>query len=302
MINKFIEILKQLSIPTALIGAIAVFLGWRATSAYLLTFGISPDWMKFDIIQYVIFGWVELFLLSLIILGMFFTSLLLIEILKNFSFKAKWRLLILNILIIATYVIFLILTYIPGNKNLYKYILNYFPLIAIWWILVTLGKSVFSNQDNLLNKGSSRIYSILNSIFQSNQSINILTVVFISLFIVNFASVRGTYLASRDKTNDTHLSLISIISKSPLMIPEESILSSSKPNEYLYYYPNLRLITQSNNHIFVLRLDEVNDKTGAAKIYIIPLENIIVVNSQQWFGITPSATQISPSINTTTSP
>lgn len=279
MTEKITQILKDLSIPTALFGAIAAFLGWRASSAYLLTFGIDPSWMEFDLIRFVVNGWVEIVLLVIIIFGLFYSDLFFTKLLIALPLKfSMWVFSVILILLLA----YPVIPITKPSDSFYGFILTYAPWVAIWWFFVVSGNYIYKEKVNSKRSARSWITSIMSLVFESSNLTYLLTVVFVSMFVVNFASGRGTYLGFRDKMEDSRLPIVSVISKVPLRIPEENIVTSPNPNESFYYYPNLRLITQTKNNLFVFRLDEVDTATRASLIYIIPLGNIEIIHSRQW--------------------
>ena len=58
--GNLLKLFENILVPTALISAVGYYLGWTASAAYYLSFGLSPSFIKKSFEEFLAFAWVEL--------------------------------------------------------------------------------------------------------------------------------------------------------------------------------------------------------------------------------------------------
>ena len=257
------ELVGSVSLLAAVLGVLAAFLGWRAGTAYLLSFGLHPGWESTDVIGLIVTAWPEVLVILLLIAFCVLGRMAVGRLAGSTSARSLFY---LFIVLSITFLILLgvaILTFVV-RFGLYTYAAFGGLLFANWWTLALFGEHLFANDAAVgVDSVPRRVRTVLSVVFSSRTAILLFTVALGALYVMNLAGVRGSRFARRDQTEASHLPIVTVIANTPLGIPGEQTAGVGPLGGQLYQYSDLRLIVRQEDHIFVFRLAEAEPDTGA---------------------------------------
>jgi hypothetical protein len=67
LMKEAAELVGSISLLAAVLGVVGAFLGWRASSAYFVCFGLTPGWRSISVIDLLMIGWVEILVVLILI-------------------------------------------------------------------------------------------------------------------------------------------------------------------------------------------------------------------------------------------
>lgn len=325
LVKEGAELVGSISLIAAVLGVLAAFLGWRASSAYFQTFGLNPGWRSANVIDLIVTGWLEVLFILLLGASLVLMRILLARLTEELWVNHQLLLFVLSVVLVFALAGLIALRYFFPDFNFLpvvelrggffgSFVLKWGLFLVAWWATVVLGEFFFGpdaaelKSESLKKAGQKPIRAFVNGVadscariltkpkvgrllsflFASRTALILITLTFILFYMLNFASYRGTYFGIRDKTEDSQLPLVSVLSNAPLNIPLGVQITSSSPNGPLYEYSDLRLIDRFDDYIFVFRISDVDSKTGAATIYAVPMDNVESLKISQWRGPTPT--------------
>jgi hypothetical protein len=281
-ISTSLQLLGVISIPATVLGFVAAFLGWRSSSAYLLTFGIGPGWVTSDIPSLIVNAWLEVGLI-VFIMALFLASRLIIgKILENI--RPTYRIIILIELFL---VLICLLIYISLRFFVIKDIFFFWDIFYLegsglltWWVFTVVIDQILRTPPEHFNGLEKKVRNLFSLFFSLRLVVLLITLTLFAGFILNFAVMHGTYYGIRDLGPRSHLPIIDITSNTHLGISNEKFEMSM--GKGVFHYEGLRLAMKTDDYIFAFYINEVNRENITSKIYIVPVKNIEWLTIHQW--------------------
>jgi len=281
-ISSALELIGVISIPATVIGFIAAFLGWRTSSAYLLTFGIGPGWMTSDILGLIVNAWVEIALILFIVALFIASQIVVIQVMRRFRPTQRIAILFVLFLVLICLFIYILLRYfvIRGGLSFSAVFFLEGSGLLIWWIFTVAVDQIIRTPTEQFNNFEKKVQNLLSFVFSMRLVVILVTVALCVYFLLNFAVMHGTHFGIRDLGSYSHLPIVDISSNTQLGISNEKV--EKLAGKEIYHYDDLRLALKTEDYIFAFYINEVNQENITSKIYIIPLKNIEWLTIRQW--------------------
>lgn len=245
---NLLKLFENILVPTALISAIGYYLGWTASAAYYLSFGLSPSFITKSFEEFLAFAWVELvFGVACITLGIIIYRVLdeLLETKKRRSLLVTFYTSLF--LSIASMVTYFILTNYTRNYELIDRLKNlafFLASILFAWIATVIGKFI---RERHSSKGDKSKQPFFRVIFPSFYIYTFVTMMMLVVALGRIAATRGLYIGLRDSRNPETLPHVTIYSSTQL--PLQGRLDSSLG---LYVYDECYFVDSNDDLLFIV--------------------------------------------------
>lgn len=265
------KLFENVVVPTAVFSAIGYYLGWTASSAYYITLGLSPSFLKKSPQELWSYAWIEIVLAAvLLVVGIicFKTVRNILDSLKSTkpvlaAFYVTWVISIAGIVVFGLQTtVYRSFETLPRLRSIALLGLSVFGL----FVAACIGK--FISEKEIISKNARRLFGFFFPGFYICLVVVVLGLVFT---LSRISAWRGFVAGQNDASATTGLPPVVLYSERPL-----PLRGTFDTGRNLHVYPDLYLVDVTDEYLFVLQREPGGNSAGFST-YTIPKRNDVIL-------------------------